>query len=57
MDNVDTLAEKKNPYHNLVRGFGILPSRAMENTNRDYSDWEDEKMTGELRHFFSQCGD
>ncbi len=54
VDNVDTLAEKKNSYHKLVRKVGILPSRAMKKMNRDYSDWGDEKMTGELRHLFKQ---
>ncbi len=55
VDNVDTLAGKNNPYHKLVCGFGILPSRAMKKKNRDYSDWVEGKMTGELRHLFRQC--
>ena len=38
VDNVDTLAGKNNPYHKLVRGVGILPSRAMKKKNSDYSD-------------------
>ena len=45
---------RNNPFHKLVRGIGILPSRAMKNFNRDYSDWGDEKMTGEFRHLFIQ---
>ena len=39
VDNGDSLVGKNNPYHKLVRGFGILPSRAMKKKNRDYSDW------------------
>ena len=54
VDNVDGLAGKNNPYHNVVRGFGILPSRAMKTKSRDYSDWGEGKMTGELRHLFRQ---
>ena len=49
---MDTLAGKNNPYHKLARGVGILPSRAMKKTIRDYSDWEEEKIRGELRHLF-----
>ena len=52
VDSVECLAGKKNPFHKLVRGIGILPSRAMKNMNRDYSDWGEAKMTGELRHLF-----
>ena len=55
VDNVDALAGKNNPYHKLVRVVGILPSRAMKKKNSDYSDWGEEKMTGELRHLFRQC--
>jgi hypothetical protein len=36
----------------LVRGIGILPSRAMKKMNKDYTDWGEGKMTGELRHLF-----
>jgi len=54
VDNVDTLAGKNNPYHKLVRGFGILPSRAMKKKNSDFSDWGEGKMRGELRHLFTQ---
>ena len=54
MDNVDTLAGKNNPYHKLVRGFGILPSSAMKKKNSDYSHWGDGIMRGELRHLFTQ---
>jgi hypothetical protein len=52
VDSVDSLAGKKNPFHRLVRGIGILPSRAMKKMNKDYSNWGEEKMTGELRHLF-----
>jgi hypothetical protein len=52
VDSVDSLAGKKNPFHRLVRGIGILPSRAMKKMNKDYSDWGEKKMTGELRHLF-----
>ena len=52
VDSVDNLAGEKNPFHKLVRGIGILPSRAIKKMNRDYSDWGEEKMTGELRHLF-----
>ena len=52
VDSVDSLAGRNNPFHKLVRGIGILPSRAMKKMNRDYSDWGEEKMTGELRHLF-----
>ena len=48
MDNVDTLDEKNNPYHKLVRGFGILPSRAMKKKNSDFADWDEGKMRGDL---------
>ena len=48
VDSVDSLAGRNNLFHKLVRGIGILPSRAMKNMNRDYSDWGEEKMTGEL---------
>ena len=54
VDNVDCLAGKNNPFHKLVRGFGILPSRAMKKMNSDYSDWGEGKMRGELRHLFKQ---
>ena len=50
VDSVDSLAGRNNPFHKLVRGIGILPSRAMKKLNSDYSDWGEEKMTGELRH-------
>ena len=46
MYSIDSLAEKKNPFHKLVRGFGILPSWAMKKTDRDYSDWGEEKIKG-----------
>ncbi len=46
------LREKNNPFYKLVRGIGILPSRAMKKMNGDYTDWGEEKMTGELQHFF-----
>ena len=51
---MDTLAGKNNPYHKLVRGFGILPSRAMKKKNSDFSDWGEGKMRGELQHLFTQ---
>ena len=38
----------------MVRGIGILPSRAMKKMNEDYSDWGDGKMRGELQHLFKQ---
>ncbi len=50
VNSVDRLAGRNNPFHNLVRGIGILPSKAMKKMNRDYSDWGEEKMTGDLRH-------
>ena len=53
-ESVDSLAGKNNPFHKMVRGFGILPSRTMKKMNRDYSDWGEGKMTGELRHLFWQ---
>jgi len=56
-DIVDSLAGKKNLSHKLVRGIGILPSKAMKKMNRDYSDWGEEKMTGESRHLFKQVFD
>ena len=52
-DNVDSLAGK-NPFHKLVHGFGILPSRAMKNNNNDHSDWGECKIFGELRQLFKQ---
>ena len=52
VDSVDSLVGRKNPFHKLVRGIGILPYRAMQKMNSDYSDWGEEKMTGELRHLF-----
>ena len=52
VDSVDSLAEKNNPFHKLVCGIGILPSRAMKKMNMDYSDWGEQKMTGDLRHLF-----
>ena len=52
VDNVDTLAGKNNPYHKVVHGVGILPSRAMKKTNSDFSDWGEGKMRGNLRHLF-----
>ena len=52
VDNIDGLAGKNNPYHKFVQGFGILLSRAMKTKRRDYSDWGEGKMTGELRHLF-----
>ncbi len=54
VDSVDSLAGRNNPFHKLVRGIGILPSRAMEKMNSDYSDWGEEKMTGKLRLLFKQ---
>jgi hypothetical protein len=54
VDSVDSLAGKKNPFHKLVRGIGILPSRAMKKMNEDYSDWGEGKMRGELHHLFKQ---
>jgi hypothetical protein len=54
VDSVDSLAGRNNPFHKLVRGIGILPSRAMKKMNSDYSDWGEEKMTGELRLLFKQ---
>ncbi len=52
VDSVVSLAGRNNPFHKLVRGIGILPSRAMKRMNRDYSDWGEDKMTGESRHLF-----
>ncbi len=52
VDSVDSLAGRNNPFHKLVGGIGILPSRAMKKMNSDYSDWGEEKMTRELRHLF-----
>ncbi len=57
VDSVDSLAGNNNPLHKLVRGIGILPSRAMKKMNRDYSDWGEKKMTGDLRHLFKQVFD
>ena len=51
-DSVDSLAGRNNPFYKLVCGIGILPSRAMKRMSRDYSDWGEHKMTGELRHLF-----
>ena len=51
VESVDSLAERNNPFHKLVHGIGILPSRAMKKIN-DYSDWVEEKITGKLRHLF-----
>ncbi len=50
VDSVDSLAGKNNPFFKLVRGIGILPSRAMKKISGDYTDWGEETMTGELRH-------
>ena len=52
VDSVDSLAGRNNPFNKLVRGIGILPSRAMKKMNNDYSDWGEEKITEELRHLF-----
>jgi hypothetical protein len=52
--NVDSLAGRNNPFHKLVRGIGILPSKAMKKMNSDYSDWGEGKMRGELHHLFKQ---
>ena len=52
VDSVDSLAGRNNPFYKLVRGIGILPSRAMKRMNRDYSDWGELKITGELLHLF-----
>ncbi len=52
VDSFDSLAGRNNPFHKLVRRIGILPSRAMKRINSDYSDWGQQKMTGELRHLF-----
>jgi hypothetical protein len=38
VDSVDSLAGRNNPFHKLVRGIGILPSRTMKRMNSDYSD-------------------
>ncbi len=38
VDSVDILAGRNNPFHKLVRGIGILPSRALKKMIRDYSD-------------------
>ncbi len=54
VDNIDSLAGRNNPFHKLVHGIGILPSRAMKKMNSDYSDWGDGKMMGELRLLFMQ---
>jgi hypothetical protein len=35
VDSVDNLAGRNNPFHKLVRGIGILPSRAMKNIKRN----------------------
>ena len=53
VDSVASLAGK-NPFRKFVRGNGILPSRAMKKLNRDYSDWREGKMRGELQHLFKQ---
>ena len=45
---------EKNPIHKFVCGIGILPSRAMQIMNGDYSDWGEGKMRGELQHLFKQ---
>ena len=45
VDSVDSLAGRNNPFLKLVRGIGILPSRAMKKMNSAYSDWGEEKMT------------
>jgi hypothetical protein len=52
VESVDSLAGKNNPFYKLVRGIGILPSRSMKKMNSDYTDWGEEKMTGELQHLF-----
>ena len=52
VDNVDGLARKNNPYHKFVQGFGIFLSRAIKTKSRDYSDWGEGTMMGELRHLF-----
>ena len=57
VDSVDNLAGKNNPFHKLVRGIGILPSRSMKKMNGDYTDWGEGKMTGELQHLFKQVFD
>ena len=54
VDSVDSLAGKNNPFHKLVLGIGILPSKAMKKMNRNYSDWGEVEMTGELQHLFKQ---
>jgi hypothetical protein len=54
VNSVDSLAGRNNPFHKLVLGIGILPSRAMKKMNSAYLDWGEEKMTGELRHLFMQ---
>jgi hypothetical protein len=54
VDSVDNLARKNNPFHKLVRGISILPSKAMKKMNRDFLDWREEKMTGELQNLFKQ---
>ena len=49
VESVDSLAGRNNPFHKLVRGIVILPSRAMKKMNSgDYSDWVEGKMMGEL---------
>jgi len=54
VDSVDSLAGTNNPFHKLVRGIGILPSRAMKKINQDYSDWGEDKMRGELHYLFKR---
>ena len=55
VDNVDSLAKKYNPFHKLVGGSGILPSKATKKMNNDHSDWGQGKMRGELQNLFKQC--
>ena len=54
VDNVDSLAGKKNHFHKLVQGIGILPSKAMKKKNYDFLDWGESKMRQDLHYLFKK---
>ena len=41
-------------FHKLVRGYGILPSKAMKKMNNDYSYWGESKTRQDLHYLFKK---
>jgi hypothetical protein len=54
IETIENIAGINNRFHKFVRGYGILPSKAMKRAVNDWTDWGEKDMHGDLRYLFKK---